>query len=63
MIQKIIIVGYNACDNMSSTTDQYANADVLVDTNWVLQHHKDGNVKIVEVDYDPAANYNTGNIP
>jgi thiosulfate/3-mercaptopyruvate sulfurtransferase len=48
---------------MSSTTDQYAKADVLVDTNWVFQHHKDGNVRIAEVDYDPAANYNTGHIP
>ncbi len=27
------------------------------------QHHKDGNVRIAEVDYDPAANYDTGHIP
>jgi thiosulfate/3-mercaptopyruvate sulfurtransferase len=48
---------------MSSTTDQYAHGDVLVDTDWVLAHHKDLDVKIAEVDYDPAANYNTGHIP
>jgi thiosulfate/3-mercaptopyruvate sulfurtransferase len=29
----------------------------------VLEHHKDGNVRIAEVDYDPAANYVTGHIP
>ncbi len=37
--------------------------DVLVDTAWVLEHHNDKNVRIVEVDYDPAANYSTGHIP
>lgn len=46
-----------------STTQQYAHPDVLVDTNWVLEHHKDANVRIAEVDYDPAANYNVGHIP
>ena len=46
-----------------STTQQYAHPDVLVDTNWVLQHHKDANVRIAEVDYDPAANYAVGHIP
>ncbi len=46
-----------------STTPQYAHPDVLVDTNWVLQHHKDANVRIAEVDYDPAANYAVGHIP
>jgi len=46
-----------------STTQQYAHPEVLVDTNWVLQHHKDANVRIAEVDYDPAANYAVGHIP
>jgi thiosulfate/3-mercaptopyruvate sulfurtransferase len=51
---------------MSSTvlsSVEYAHPEVLVDTNWVLQHHKDANVRVAEVDYDPAANYNTGHIP
>jgi thiosulfate/3-mercaptopyruvate sulfurtransferase len=47
----------------TTTTDQYAHGDVLVDTTWVLEHHKDPSVRIAEVDYDPAANYNTGHIP
>jgi thiosulfate/3-mercaptopyruvate sulfurtransferase len=34
-----------------------------VDSEWVLAHHKDANVRIVEVDYDPAANYALGHIP
>ena len=49
--------------NFMSTIQQYAHPDVLVDTNWVLQHHKDANVRIAEVDYDPAANYAVGHIP
>ncbi|MCS4540674.1 MAG: sulfurtransferase [Thaumarchaeota archaeon] len=48
---------------MSVSVEQYAHPDVLVDTQWVLEHHKDGNVRIAEVDYDPAANYVTGHIP
>jgi thiosulfate/3-mercaptopyruvate sulfurtransferase len=46
-----------------SATQQYAHPDVLTDTNWVLQHHKDANVRIAEVDYDAAANYAVGHIP
>lgn len=42
---------------------QYAHPEVLVDTNWVLEHHKDGNVRIAEVDYDPTSNYNQAHIP
>lgn len=41
----------------------YANPGVLVDTQWVLEHHKDPNVRVVEVDYDPTSNYNQGHIP
>lgn len=50
---------------MSTTIQQkeYANPDVLVSTEWVLEHHKDPNVRVVEVDYDPTSNYNQGHIP
>ncbi len=41
----------------------YAHPDVLVDTEWVLTHHQDPKVRIAEVDYDPAANYEQGHIP
>jgi len=37
-------------------------ADVLVTTDWVAQHAKDGSVRIVEVDVDTAA-YDQGHIP
>ena len=40
----------------------YAQPEVLVDTNWVIQHHKDNNVRIAEVDYDPTPNYNQGHV-
>jgi thiosulfate/3-mercaptopyruvate sulfurtransferase len=46
-----------------SATQEYAHPEVLVDTNWLLQHHKDANVRVVEVDYDPAANYALGHVP
>ncbi|MDG7001025.1 MAG: sulfurtransferase [Nitrososphaerota archaeon] len=45
------------------TLRNYAHPEVLVDSNWVLQHHKDGDVRIAEVDYDPTSNYNQGHIP
>ena len=45
------------------STVEYAHPEVLVDTSWVLAHHKDANVRIAEVDYDPFANYGTGHIP
>jgi thiosulfate/3-mercaptopyruvate sulfurtransferase len=41
----------------------YAHPETLVDTEWVLQNHKDPKVRIVEVDYDPTLNYNQGHIP
>ena len=37
-------------------------ADVLVTTDWVAQHAKDANVRIVEVDVDTAA-YDQGHVP
>src|ERR1017187_8116493 len=46
-----------------SRSPEYASPDVLADTAWILQHHKDAGVRVVEVDYDPAPNYNTGHIP
>ena len=42
---------------------EYANQNVLVDTQWVEDHVNDNNVRIAEVDYDPKANYNLGHIP
>jgi thiosulfate/3-mercaptopyruvate sulfurtransferase len=42
---------------------EYANPNVLVDTEWVEEHVNDNNVRIAEVDYDPKANYNLGHIP
>src|SRR5207247_10072502 len=42
---------------------QYAHAGVLVDTSWVKGSLGDQNVRIVDVDYDPTANYNLGHIP
>jgi thiosulfate/3-mercaptopyruvate sulfurtransferase len=41
----------------------YANPDVLVDTEWVQNHINDSSVRIVEVDYDPTSNYYQGHIP
>ena len=41
---------------------QYAHPEVLVDTQWVIDHLNDLNVRLVEVDMTPQA-YNTGHIP
>jgi thiosulfate/3-mercaptopyruvate sulfurtransferase len=41
----------------------YAHPEVLVTTQWVQDHVNDSNVRIVEVDYDPTANYMLGHIP
>ncbi|MGI0054216.1 MAG: sulfurtransferase [Thermoplasmata archaeon] len=41
----------------------YAHPEVLVENDWVLEHHKDPKVRIAEVDYDPAANYEQGHLP
>ncbi|MHB1868073.1 MAG: sulfurtransferase [Nitrososphaerales archaeon] len=45
------------------STKSYAHPEVLVDTNWVVQHHKDNSVRIAEVDYDPVSNYSQGHVP
>ena len=47
----------------SSRLMEYANPNVLVDTQWVEDHINDNNVRIAEVDYDPKANYDLGHIP
>src|SRR6266568_3505013 len=41
----------------------YAHPEVLVSTEWVQEHLNDPKVRIVEVDYDPLANYQLGHIP
>jgi thiosulfate/3-mercaptopyruvate sulfurtransferase len=41
----------------------YAHPEVLVDTEWVAAHLNDPNVRIAEVDYDPAANYQLAHVP
>ena len=41
----------------------YAHPEVLVDTKWVAGHLDDPSVRVVEVDYDPTANYSVGHIP
>jgi len=41
----------------------YAHPEVLVDTSWVKGNIGNQNVRILEVDYDPTANYNLGHIP
>ncbi|HEY6238664.1 MAG TPA: sulfurtransferase [Thermoplasmata archaeon] len=41
----------------------YAHPEVLVDTEWVASHLNDPNVRIAEVDYDPAANYQLAHVP
>jgi len=41
----------------------YAHPEVLVDTSWTKGNLSNSNVRIVEVDYDPTANYDQGHIP
>ena len=40
----------------------YAHPEVLVSTDWVLEHHQDDNVRVLEVDEDVLL-YDTGHIP
>ena len=44
------------------TSNGYARAEVLVDTDWVEAHRNDNNVRLVEVDVDTSA-YDSGHIP
>jgi thiosulfate/3-mercaptopyruvate sulfurtransferase len=41
----------------------YAHPEALVTTAWAADHSKDANVKIVEVDDEPAKGYDVGHIP
>ncbi|EQD33496.1 hypothetical protein B1A_19004, partial [mine drainage metagenome] len=42
---------------------EYAHPEAVVETEWVAQHLTDPKVRILEVDYDPAANYELSHIP
>ena len=42
---------------------EYAHPEVLVENDWLQQHLNDPTIRIAEVDYDPAANYELGHIP
>jgi thiosulfate/3-mercaptopyruvate sulfurtransferase len=44
-------------------SDQYANSQALVTTQWVADHLNDPNVKVVEVDVEPAKAYDVGHVP
>jgi len=41
----------------------YAHPDALVENDWLAAHLNDPKVRVVEVDYDPAANYELGHVP
>ena len=41
----------------------YAHPEVLVTTSWLEEHLRDADVRILEVDYDPASAYQLGHIP
>jgi thiosulfate/3-mercaptopyruvate sulfurtransferase len=41
----------------------YAHPEVLVSSEWVQTHLNDPKVRVVEVDYDPVANYQLGHVP
>lgn len=44
-------------------TEAYAHPEVLVDTEWLAAHLDDPKLRVLEVDYDPAANYGMGHVP
>jgi thiosulfate/3-mercaptopyruvate sulfurtransferase len=41
----------------------YAHPEVLVETDWLANHLSDSKLRIAEIDYDPAANYEMGHVP
>lgn len=41
----------------------YTHSEVLTSTDWVEEHLHDPKVRIVEVDYDPTANYQLSHVP
>ncbi len=42
---------------------EYTHPETLVETVWLAEHLNDPKVRIVEVDYDPTANYALGHLP
>lgn len=42
---------------------EYATKEALVSTEWVQENLGNADVRVVEVDYDPAPNYNQGHVP
>jgi len=42
---------------------EYAHPDVIVDTQWIYDHMNDPQVRIAEVDYNPATSYTIGHVP
>ena len=48
---------------VATQNKDYASQDVLVTTEWVQENCGDSKVRVVEVDYNPTANYNQGHIP
>jgi thiosulfate/3-mercaptopyruvate sulfurtransferase len=57
----LIVISYNHMVQITNT--QYAQPEVLVDTQWLEEHLNDPNLKIAEVDYDAQSNYEIGHIP
>ncbi len=41
----------------------YAHPEALVETDWLANHLSDPKIRVIEVDYDPAANYELGHVP
>jgi thiosulfate/3-mercaptopyruvate sulfurtransferase len=41
----------------------YAHPEVVVETDWLASHLNDPKLRVVEIDYDPAANYERGHVP
>ena len=44
-------------------SESYAHPEVLVSTDWVVQHLDDPNIVIAEVDADPEEGYKQGHVP
>ncbi|HZW06961.1 MAG TPA: rhodanese-like domain-containing protein, partial [Phycisphaerales bacterium] len=40
----------------------YAHPEVLVDPQWLKEHYKDANIRVIEVDMDPKM-YAAGHVP
>ncbi len=41
----------------------YAHPEVLAENDWLAERLTDPKVRVIEVDYDPAANYEMGHLP